>query len=828
MINNKRQVINKVKNMNNTKNKLNKVAVLISIAALSGCVGGNSAASNQSPTNNTSNSSAATNTSLDAGKLPQLAAPELNTQAASPNTDGTECLSVDKFTPVIGNWWVTGQFSIKNNCDTPQNSSGLQLSLSADQSLDAANLQLNSISGLYFAAPVYWAPTTASIINSGNNKLTMTLVTSGVINPNSSVAGSFGYNPAGTPLTNLALSINGATPVSPANLVATINSSSLSSVCSATAPCNIPVDLLGQSGTFNHIIATVTNNDLGKDTITIKNLQPGSYTIAPSNLPNNTTVVITPAASFSLASGDSKDVTVKFLVKQDTTGSLAYTITNPNGSLFAVKSLPVTITSSSSSAVTQDSQFNQKTTVNSLTAGSYSMAIPGLASASQKAYYIYAVPTSINVTSGQTNDLGQITTTRETNLVTDDFKIDHLDNGDNITLKFTDAMNGSYHIFNPESITGNGATLSLPFAFPQGDTISVNVIESGSKYQPIAPFTFTQGSPAQSFTINLTQTPAVIGVYSPYKDVGTNGIWWPNFLIATKVNSDDNGAAEGITKALPQNVRTVTWAFATGNCGTETWVKLPWSQFAAPNIDAFENANMKYIVSTGGQAGAFTCDSNANMDAFVQHYLSPNLIGLDFDIEGNQISTAQIDSLVSTVAYAKTKYPSLRISFTLQTLADSSGEGASLNAEGTEVIGAAKADGLTDFYVNLMTMDYTGKGQASPYVCVVRNGVCEMGLSAIQAAKNFSAHYAIPLSRVELTPLIGNNDTPDEIFTLDDATTVANYVKQNGLAGLHYWSLDRDTPAGKGQTCSSGTSVDCNTVSTSPFQFSNIFAGVFK
>lgn len=807
---------NKVKKMNSTKNKLNKIAVLISIAALSGCVGGNSAA------NNTSNPSVSTNTPVDAGKIPQLATP---TPSASPSTGGTECLTVDNFTPVIGDWWVNGKFSIKNSCATPQNASGLQLSLSADQNLTAANLQLNSIDGLYFAPPVYWAPTTVSTINSGNNKLIMTLVTSGVINPNSSISGSFGYNPAGTPLTNLALSINGATPVSPATLVATVDSSNLSSVCSATAPCNIPINLLGQSGTFNQVIATVTNNNLGKDTITVKNLQPGAYTIAPSNLPHNTTAVITPAASFDLAPGDSKDVAVKFVVKQDTTGSLAYTLTNPNGSLFSMKSLPVTIKSGSSSVVTQNSQFNQKTTVNSLTVGSYTMAIPGLASASQKAYYTYSIPASINVTGGQTNDLGQITTTNETNLVTDTFKIANLDNGDNITLKFTDAMNGSYHIFNPEAITGNGTTLNLPFAFPQGDTISVNVVESGSKYQPVAPFTFTQGTPAQSFAINLTQTPATVGIYSPYKDVGTNGIWYPDFLIATKANSANNGAVEQLTKALPQNVHTVTWAFATGNCGTETWVGLPWNKFATPNIAAFESANMDFIVSTGGSAGKFTCDSNANMDAFIQHYSSLNLIGFDFDIEGNQLSTAQIDSLVNTVAYAKTKYPRLRISFTLATLADSSGQGASLNQEGAEVIRAAKAAGLNDFYVNLMTMDY---GQASPYNCVVKNGVCEMGASAIQAAKNFSKGYGIPLSRIELTPLIGNNDIPDEVFTLDDATAVANYVKQNGLAGLHYWSLDRDTPAATGQKCQSGTSTDCNTVSTSPFQFSNIFAGVFK
>jgi len=33
-----------------------------------------------------------------------------------------------------------------------------------------------------------------------------------------------------------------------------------------------------------------------------------------------------------------------------------------------------------------------------------------------------------------------------------------------------------------------------------------------------------------------------------------------------------------------------------------------------------------------------------------------------------------------------------------------------------------------------------------------------------------------------------------ETFTAADVDTLTNYVKSNGLAGLHFWSLDRDTP----------------------------------
>ena len=77
--------------------------------------------------------------------------------------------------------------------------------------------------------------------------------------------------------------------------------------------------------------------------------------------------------------------------------------------------------------------------------------------------------------------------------------------------------------------------------------------------------------------------------------------------------------------------------------------------------------------------------------------------------------------------------------------------------------------------------------------------------SAIQAAKNFIVQYPnIPLSHVEVTPLIGINDIPDEIFSLADAANVDAYVRANGLGGLHYWSFDRDV------ACSTSITTTCD------------------
>ena len=311
-------------------------------------------------------------------------------------------------------------------------------------------------------------------------------------------------------------------------------------------------------------------------------------------------------------------------------------------------------------------------------------------------------------------------------------------------------------------------------------------------------------------------------IFSAYKDVGTSMNWYDpaginTYVMSTMVNET---SLTTLAQALPSNVDTATWAFATGECGSENWAGITWQDFAAVNVKSFVDANKNYIVSTGGAAGVFTCSTNAGMKTFIDRYMSANMVGVDFDIEGGQTAD-QISSLVNTLVYVKTFYPNLRISFTLASSADSTDSHASLNSTGDLVVKTAEAAGL-DFYVNLMAMDYGDT--ASPSVCVINSTTnqCDMGLSAIQAVKNLQYTYGIPNNRVEVTPLIGNADVPNEVFTLDDAQVVAQYVKANNLAGYHYWSYDRDTPCDSTNTNSTTT---CNLApSATPLAFNNTIA----
>ena len=93
-----------------------------------------------------------------------------------------------------------------------------------------------------------------------------------------------------------------------------------------------------------------------------------------------------------------------------------------------------------------------------------------------------------------------------------------------------------------------------------------------------------------------------------------------------------------------------------------------------------------------------------------------------------------------------------------------------------------------------------------PGASVAVFGCGGVGQSAIQAAYNLHDHWGVPYSNIELTPMLGQNDNPAEQFTLADADTVAHFAVSQGLAGVHYWSYDRDIDCAGGSasaTCNS-------------------------
>lgn len=267
------------------------------------------------------------------------------------------------------------------------------------------------------------------------------------------------------------------------------------------------------------------------------------------------------------------------------------------------------------------------------------------------------------------------------------------------------------------------------------------------------------------------------------------------------------------------------WAFATGECGNERWGEgVDTARFAQANVQAFVQAQRRYVVSTGGEGGHFSCSSDAGFERFIQRYDSPMLAGIDLDIEARQ-TDADIDALVRRVKAALPRHPGLRFSFTLPTHAASDGSAQGLNRLGERVLRAVKRHGLQrapQVVVNLMVMNY---GDASARHCAIKTEGgeprCDMGASAAQAARNLHQRHGWPLARIAVIAMPGVNDVRLNVTSLEDARRIGADARALGLAGVMHWSLDRD------RACSppvpEGASPLCSGVPQAPLDFERAF-----
>lgn len=210
----------------------------------------------------------------------------------------------------------------------------------------------------------------------------------------------------------------------------------------------------------------------------------------------------------------------------------------------------------------------------------------------------------------------------------------------------------------------------------------------------------TQNEPANPAGTNTVSGPAIGPnfVFSPYKDLSISANYNTG-VISTLVS----GTSTPLLQSAAM-VPAITWAFATGACGQETWGGVAADALVAANIASWVEAKKNYMISTGGAAGSFSCASDAGFSAFLDRYLSPFMLGVDFDIEAGQ-TQEEIDALVARAkaAQANPKYKNLRFSFTLATLGGNTPE--SLGQAGVLVVESIKKQQLTGYTINLMTMD---------------------------------------------------------------------------------------------------------------------------
>ncbi len=219
-------------------------------------------------------------------------------------------------------------------------------------------------------------------------------------------------------------------------------------------------------------------------------------------------------------------------------------------------------------------------------------------------------------------------------------------------------------------------------------------------------------------------------------------------------------------------------------------------------------------MSFGGASGVELADSCSNLSQLTAAYQSVintlHVTHIDFDIEGALIAyTAQNNLRFQAINALEAANPGLVVSVTIPV------NPTGPDNNGQAFLAAAKADGTRIDIINGMAMDYYG---------TFDSGGAEMGTDAVDAAQATLAFAktlwpSMTYANIGVTPMIGQNDDPAEVFTEADAHTLVSFAQSSHLGRLAFWSVDRD------QACGGSASglPECSEISQSALDFTKIF-----
>jgi hypothetical protein len=210
--------------------------------------------------------------------------------------------------------------------------------------------------------------------------------------------------------------------------------------------------------------------------------------------------------------------------------------------------------------------------------------------------------------------------------------------------------------------------------------------------------------------------------------------------------------------------------------------------YLANDIAFIRSKGGDVIMSFGGAAGielGMTDPDPAKVEAKYQAVIDEyKLTWIDMDVEGKSLANKDVNHVRNTaLVNLQRKNRGLIVVYTLP--ADPGG----INRNGLATLRDAKEQGLKVEAVNLMTMDYgkqlsDGKKMGDLAISTVESSYKQMQLIDKEM-------------KIGITPDIGVNDVPSEIYGLEDARTVMNWAKDKPYVRLMaFWVCQRDREKG--------------------------------
>ncbi|MCU1529125.1 MAG: glycosyl hydrolase family 18 [Frondihabitans sp.] len=239
-------------------------------------------------------------------------------------------------------------------------------------------------------------------------------------------------------------------------------------------------------------------------------------------------------------------------------------------------------------------------------------------------------------------------------------------------------------------------------------------------------------------------------------------------------------------------------------------------------------------VSFGGQANhelAVGCTSVSQLAAAYESVVDRyNLTTIDLDVEGSDLDNAaasarRAEAIAIVQKQRRAEGKSLAVWLTLPVTPDG------LAVDGQDAVRATLAGKVDLAGVNAMTMDYgsslkPGANMATAAEQAVTATQSQLGILYRQHGTTLT--NSTLWSKIGATPMLGQNDEADEVFTTADATAFNSFAVSKGIGRMSVWSLNRDVTCGSNYVTLSVVSDSCSGVSQHGAHFATLLGKHFK
>ena len=251
-------------------------------------------------------------------------------------------------------------------------------------------------------------------------------------------------------------------------------------------------------------------------------------------------------------------------------------------------------------------------------------------------------------------------------------------------------------------------------------------------------------------------------------------------------------------------------------------------------IARFRQLGGNISISFGGLLNDELAVNCVNKDALFTAYTKVisryEIDTIDFDIEGNDLTNInalkrRAEVIASLQKEQRSQGKNLAVWLTLPVAPQG------LTQDGTNAIAEMLAAKVDIAGINVMTMDY--EKSLSENESMEKGSEDALNETHRQLGILFK-NAGIYLNSVSLwakigaTPMIGQNDTINQIFTLNDANKFNEFAITNNIARMSMWSANRDVECGENYVNISVVSDSCSGVKQDKYSFANTLSKGFE